>query len=795
MHLYELRRDLQLTPVVRDGVELVVAHDPVGDLYIDLDPAQAELLALADGKTTPEEIHAALEEAGSSFTVGEVWDFLSEATARGLMTLSSFEDEIPLDWSEARRVRRYATACERKLQQRPAGAPWRTAAGSALHHLRRERMVLAARSLEEALALGAPPECRELLDRIGALHFQTLGDGRMFKLGKLLDGDPIAAALARALRWLLTPYWLVAFAASAVVATALVMTQLDRAELQRTLDPLLTTVVLLISLSLHELGHAVACRRVGGKVGKIGVGLLYYFLPIAYADVSGTYLVPDRWRRMLVGAAGILVNQTLVALAYPFMVLTEPGTAVHSVATAVVVMNVGTYVINAIPFIRLDGYYMLADLLSTPNLAHDAELALASLAMPAVRPVQGFKLWVLRAFGAGALAFKLFFFLVGLRYFYDFLGGKLGRTIAFVLAAIIAKRLLTGFILPPLRYLKAHPEALRTWRVQAALALVVGGLFAVPFPWSVTADGTVQRPHLPARTAVPGRLARLAVRDGDRVEKGQWLGALENRDLEARALAAAARLSTARSALAALEAGERPERLQAARAAMAASQAKVDAGRAGEARLSGLLSAGLAPGREAERARSDEARARAELEIRREGLRLLDEPDPLLLREARAALTAAELEMTAVERLREGLSILSPAAGRVATPLEDAEGRWYEAGAVVLEVATEERTEVAVLVPPGVPWTQLARAEALVPSAGRELALSLRQLRFQREGTAVALEAPLPPDAATLDGAAAKVRFHLGARPLAFQYAVEAARALRFELWAAELDPGWIARD
>ncbi|HZN91549.1 MAG TPA: hypothetical protein VFB81_02560, partial [Myxococcales bacterium] len=130
-----------------------------------------------------------------------------------------------------------------------------------------------------------------------------------------------------------------------------------------------------------------------------------------------------------------------------------------------------------------------------------------------------------------------------------------------------------------------------------------------------------------------------------------------------------------------------------------------------------------------------------------------------------------------------------------ATPLEDAEGRWYEAGAVVLEVATEERTEVAVLVPPGVPWTQLARAEALVPSAGRELALSLRRLRFQREGTAVALEAPLPPDAATLDGAAAKVRFHLGARPLAFQYAVEAARALRFELWAAELDPGWIARD
>src|SRR4051812_45307933 len=105
MHLYELRRELELTPLVRDGQELVVAHDPVGDLYIDLQPAQAELLSLADGKTTPEEMCQALQEAGSTFTAEEVRGFLSQATARGLMTLSSFEDEIPLDLGEARRIR------------------------------------------------------------------------------------------------------------------------------------------------------------------------------------------------------------------------------------------------------------------------------------------------------------------------------------------------------------------------------------------------------------------------------------------------------------------------------------------------------------------------------------------------------------------------------------------------------------------------------------------------------------------------------------------------------------------
>ena len=793
MHLFELRRELRFTPIARDGVDLVVAYDPVHDSYIDLDPAQLEVLQLADGKTTPEEIRAALEEAGTEVGLEEVKDFLSQATARGLMTLSSFEEEIPLDWFEVRRVRRFVSAFTRKLQQRPDGEPWRGAVESALHHLRRERTVLAARALEEALALGGPEECRELVDQLTALHYQNLGDGRMFKLGKLLEGDPIAAVLERALRPLLTPFWLVAFAASAVVATVVVMAQVNREELKRSLDPLLTGVVLVISLALHELGHAVACRRVGGRVGKIGVGLLYYFLPIAYADVSGTYLVPDRWRRMLVGAAGILVNQSLVAVAYPFMALTASGTAVHSIATAVVVMNVGTYIVNSIPFIRLDGYYMLADLLGTPRLAHDANLALVSLAVPDLRPERGVKLWVLRAHGAASQAFKLGFFLFGVRYFYDFLGDKLGRTAAFILTAILVKRILQSFVVPPLKYLWKHPSALRTWRVQASLALVLGGLFALPFPWTVTAEGTIQRPRVPARAAAPGRLARLEVREGDLVEKGQLLGELENRELEARALEVAARLSTARAALSALESGEQPERLRAERAAAGAAEARAAASGAACRRLEHLAPAGLAPGMELERARAARERDATELAIRRESLRLLGAPDRLLLQKARAALAGAELEAQAVERLRRGLSLVSPASGRVATRLEDAVGRWYGEGAEVLEVAIPERSEVSVVVPPDVPWQTLLRAEAWIPSAGPQaLAVAVRHVRFQREGAALALESALPPSPATLDGAEARVSFHLGARPLAYQYLVQVARVLRFELWMAELDPSWL---
>src|SRR4051812_48868735 len=122
MHLFELRRDLQLTHLTRDGVALVVAYDPVGDSYIDLDPAQLEVLSLADGKTTVEEIHGALQDAGVELAAGEVRDFLSQAAARGLMTLSSLQREPRLRWSEARRVRALVRSFARALEAHPADA-------------------------------------------------------------------------------------------------------------------------------------------------------------------------------------------------------------------------------------------------------------------------------------------------------------------------------------------------------------------------------------------------------------------------------------------------------------------------------------------------------------------------------------------------------------------------------------------------------------------------------------------------------------------------------------------------
>src|SRR5262245_38103217 len=175
MHLFELRRDIEFTPLVRDGVELVVARDPINDNYMDLQPAQYELLTLADGKTTPEEICAALAEAGIAASAAEISTFLRTAARRGLMTLSSLPEEVTLSLVEVWKVRRRVAAFLKEIAPLGTGAPWRRAADSAVTHLRMERIVLAARALEEALDLGAPPACRRLLDQITALQFQSVG--------------------------------------------------------------------------------------------------------------------------------------------------------------------------------------------------------------------------------------------------------------------------------------------------------------------------------------------------------------------------------------------------------------------------------------------------------------------------------------------------------------------------------------------------------------------------------------------------------------------------------------------
>ena len=97
--------------------------------------------------------------------------------------------------------------------------------------------------------------------------------------------------------------------------------------------------------------------------------MLLVFVPIPYVDATSSYSFRDKKKRMLVGAAGILVELFLAALAVVVWVNAGPGTVRAIAYNMMIIGGVSTLLMNGNPLIRYDAYYILSDFLEIPNLA------------------------------------------------------------------------------------------------------------------------------------------------------------------------------------------------------------------------------------------------------------------------------------------------------------------------------------------------------------------------------------------------------------------------------------------
>ena len=120
---------------------------------------------------------------------------------------------------------------------------------------------------------------------------------------------------------------------------------------------------------LAEFRWKHAGEKHGGEVHEMGIMLLV-LAPIPYVDASAAGAFRNKWRRALVGAAGMLVELFLAAIAMAAWVMVEPG-LVRSVAFNVLfVAGASTLLFNGNPLLRYDGYYVLADLIEIANLGN-----------------------------------------------------------------------------------------------------------------------------------------------------------------------------------------------------------------------------------------------------------------------------------------------------------------------------------------------------------------------------------------------------------------------------------------
>jgi putative peptide zinc metalloprotease protein len=119
---------------------------------------------------------------------------------------------------------------------------------------------------------------------------------------------------------------------------------------------------------VHEFGHGLSCKKFGGECHEIGFMLLV-FTPCLYCNVSDAWMLPNKWKRVWIGAAGIYVELIMASIAAYVWWFTEQGTTINDLSLNMMFLNVvSTVLVNGNPLLRFDGYYILMDLLEIPNL-------------------------------------------------------------------------------------------------------------------------------------------------------------------------------------------------------------------------------------------------------------------------------------------------------------------------------------------------------------------------------------------------------------------------------------------
>jgi len=134
-----------------------------------------------------------------------------------------------------------------------------------------------------------------------------------------------------------------------------------RATVQQPVVFLLVAAVIVASAALHELGHAAACAYGGAKPGGMGAGV-YVVWPAFYTDVTEAYQL-DRRGRLRTDLGGIYVNAMIViALALVYAVTRYEPLVLLCFLLQIQVLQ------QLLPFLRLDGYYVVSDLVGVPDL-------------------------------------------------------------------------------------------------------------------------------------------------------------------------------------------------------------------------------------------------------------------------------------------------------------------------------------------------------------------------------------------------------------------------------------------
>ncbi len=282
---------------------------------------------------------------------------------------------------------------------------------------------------------------------------------------------------------------------------------------------------------LHEFGHGFATKECGGEVHEMGV-LVVALQPLPYVDASAASAFRSKQQRIMVGAAGMIVELFIASVALFLWLIVEEGVVRAIAYNVMFICSISTVMFNANPLIRFDGYYILADYLEMPNLRGRAHAYLGYLCerylfgrhddVPEAATAME-RVW-LTLYPIAAGVYRLFVLttivlFVAAKFFFVGVALALAGIVAWVIVPIT--RLTLYLCTSP----RIHSVRRRAVAASAALVLLlVGTIVWLPLPLRTRAEGVIWIPEQSRlRISSDGFIENIVARPGTEVHRGDVL--------------------------------------------------------------------------------------------------------------------------------------------------------------------------------------------------------------------------------------------------------------------------------
>ncbi|MBU0945559.1 MAG: efflux RND transporter periplasmic adaptor subunit [Proteobacteria bacterium] len=397
------------------------------------------------------------------------------------------------------------------------------------------KQLLQNQTLETMQALDAAAQQasqKSLLARLNLITFRL----------SLFNPDPLLSRFMPWLSWLAGPYFLALWLLFAISAFGVLLVNWSRFVHQgvgffSASNLMILSLIWLGLKLLHELSHALACRRHGGRVYDMGV-LFILFIPLTYVNASSSWSFPSRWQRIHVALAGMYMELFVAWLAILYWGThfgTPAGMIAHNTA---LVAGVSSLLFNANPLMRFDGYYVFSDLVSVPNLYFRGLDSVRKagkkwwLGISEQEENEGHSLFV-KLYGIAVYCWRILV-LCSLAYLASRLFSGWGMLLTLVAAFSWIYNPLAAFRAKIPTYRQENPRFLSHLLTRVSLVALIGGfaLFGINWQKNITIPAVVLfEEQFSIRAGASGFVEKIFVRQGEQVQAGQELVLLGNEEL------------------------------------------------------------------------------------------------------------------------------------------------------------------------------------------------------------------------------------------------------------------------